>query len=323
MSLKAKINRKRLLSIFLLFLVNWLAAQQISKAYFFEGDEVVFEFDSRDYAKAYKAGTEEQLDFADLKIHEVIVSGKFNGWASDNWTMKKISRYKYQLRKKIWEFNDPFKWEFKFLVNGQYEARPLNAEPNAKIHSNDFLEDTYNLKLDNIKPAINGNTLFSLKGFLQAGKVILAGSFNGWNEDYLRMSRTDEGWELRINLPPGNYEYKFIADGNWLHDPANPRKIRNEHGTFNSILTIQQLVTFRLKGFPNAKQVILAGSFNDWNEKKTQLSQQDGQWAITLELPVGKHLYKFIVDGNWMVDPANPLHEQDRKGYVNSVLLVR
>lgn len=304
-------------------LAHWLAAQDLSKAYYFEGDEIVFEFDRRDYKKAYEKGTGEKLDFADLKIHEVIVSGNVTNWSQDNWRMKKISRNKYQLRKKIWEFNDPFNWEFKFLVNGRYVTIPQLTELEGKVHANDFLEDTYNLKLYDIKPDINGNAYFYLKGYLQAEKVILAGSFNGWDEQDLRMSRTDEGWEMRINLTPGEYHYKFIADGQWLHDPANPKKVRNEHNTFNSILRITKLVRFQLAGFPDAKKVILAGSFNGWNEEKTKMSKQDGQWMIGMELTAGKHYYKFIVDGQWMVDPANPLTEKDRDGHTNSVLLVR
>jgi len=323
MNLKAVINRRTVVWLACVFLVNWLTAQSFSKGYYFEGDEIVFEFDRREYKKAYEQGTGEKLDFSDLKIHEVIVSGNVSHWSMDNWRMKKVSRNKYQLRKKIWEFNDPFNWEFKFLVNGRYVTIPQSTQHLEKVHANDFLEETYNIRLYDIKPDINGNAYFSLKGFLNAEKVILAGSFNGWDEEYLRMSRTDEGWEMRINLAPGEYQYKFIADGQWLHDPANPRKVRNEHNTFNSILRISKLINFQLSGFTNAKQVILAGSFNGWNEEKTKMVQQDGRWMIDMDLTAGKHYYKFIVDGNWMVDPANPLTEKDRKGNLNSVLMVR
>ena len=305
------------------FLAHWLAAQSFSKGYYFEEDEIVFEFDRREYKEAFEKGTGEKLAFSDLKIHEVIVSGNVSNWSKDNWRMKKISRNKYQLRKKIWEFNDPFNWEFKFLVNGRYVTIPQITTIEGKIHANDFLEDTYNLKLYDIKPDIDGNAYFYLKGYLNAAQVILAGSFNGWDEESLRMSRTDDGWEVRIRLTPGEYHYKFIADGQWLHDPGNPRKIRNEHGTFNSILQISKLINFQLAGFSQAKEVVLAGSFNGWNEKKTKMAQQDGRWMISMDLSAGKHYYKFIVDGNWIVDPANPLTEKDREGNVNSILLVR
>lgn len=323
MNLKAVNNRRIIVWLACALVGNWLAAQSFTKAYYFEGDEIVFEFDRREYKEAFEKGSGEKLDFADLKIHEVIVSGNVSNWSKDNWRMKKISRNKYQLRKKIWEFNDPFNWEFKFLVNGRYVTIPQMTTIEGKIHANDFLEDTYNLKLYDVKPDIDGNAYFYLKGYLHASQVILAGSFNGWDEESLRMSRTDDGWEVRIQLTPGEYHYKFIADGQWLHDPANSRKVRNEHGTFNSILQISKLINFQLAGFSQAKEVVLAGSFNGWNEKKTKMAQQDGRWMISMDLSAGKHYYKFIVDGNWIVDPANPLTEKDREGNVNSILLVR
>ena len=50
-----------------------------------------------------------------------------------------------------------------------------------------------------------------------------------------------------------------------------------------------------------------------------------GRWAVTtLVEPIGRHLYKFIVDGGatWIADPANPLRESDGVGGFNSVVEV-
>jgi len=308
-----------LLGTLFLFTAGTLLAQ----VYFFEGNEVVFEFDSREYAKAAREGRTDQLDFADLDINDVIVSGNVKNWSKEEWRMKKVGRYKFQLRKYIDQFNDPFTWEFKFLVNGQYWVEPLVDSDKQKVLSNDFWEETFNLTLNSIEPDENGNTLFRLDGYQWADQVILAGSFNNWNEHYLKMKRVSGGWEMRLDLPPGHHEYKFIADGEWLHDPANPKKVRNEHNTFNSILEIKKPVTFQLEGFPDARQVILAGSFNNWKERDIKMERRDGAWTITLNLTGGKHLYKFIVDGEWMTDPANHLKENDGHGNINSVLIVR
>lgn len=309
--------------LFLLLLLQAVAVSSGAQVYFFDKDEVVFEFDSRMYAKADADGKLDKLDFADLKINEVVVSGSFNDWAKDGWRMKKLSRYKYQLRKPIEGFSDPFTWEFKFLVNGQYWIEPLPGSAKQKVLSNDFWEDTFDLTFNKIDPDENGNTLFQLEGYEWAREIILAGSFNNWNEHYLKMKKVPGGWEVRIDLPPGRYEYKFIADGNWLHDPANRNKVRNEHNTFNSVLQVQKRVTFQLPGFWDAKKVILAGSFNNWNEHDLKMEHQGDHWTLSLQLNGGKHEYKFIVDGQWMTDPANPLKQKDRHGNVNSVLIVR
>jgi hypothetical protein len=48
---------------------------------------------------------------------------------------------------------------------------------------------------------------------------------------------------------------------------------------------------------------------------------QDG-WMLQLHLPVGKCLYKFIVDDTWILDPGNKQWEQNEFGTGNSVLWV-
>jgi 1,4-alpha-glucan branching enzyme len=136
------------------------------------------------------------------------------------------------------------------------------------------------------------------------------------------MNKVADGWELRADLPPGRYEYKFIVDGEWIHDPKSTDNVRNEHGTWNSVLYITVPVTFSLPGYSDAKKVILAGSFNNWNERKEQMVLVNGVWTSTLNLPGGKQTYKFIVDGKWITDPKNPLKEDDGFGNINSVMFV-
>jgi len=44
--------------------------------------------------------------------------------------------------------------------------------------------------------------------------------------------------------------------------------------------------------------------------------------GIRLSLPEGKHLYKFIIDGQWSLDARNRLTEPDGHGNLNSVVVV-
>ena len=103
------------------------------------------------------------MDFADLKIHEVIVSGNFKDWTRDDWRMKRINRHIFQLRKPIESFDDPFTWEFKFLVNGNYWIKPLPGSDRQKVLSNDFWEETFDLIYGQVEPDPNGNTLLNRK----------------------------------------------------------------------------------------------------------------------------------------------------------------
>ena len=44
-------------------------------------------------------------------------------------------------------------------------------------------------------------------------------------------------WALKLDLPPGEYEFKFVVDGNWVHDEGQPSK-RNEMGTLNNVINV-------------------------------------------------------------------------------------
>lgn len=70
------------------------------------------------------------------------------------------------------------------------------------------------------------------------------------------------------------------------------------------------------------KTVQLTGQINDWNPNKTNLEKVDGVWKITLLLNPGKYHYQVVIDGKWMLDPANPEIEDNNIGGQNSVLRV-
>ncbi len=80
--------------------------------------------------------------------------------------------------------------------------------------------------------------------------------------------------------------------------------------------------TFRLKGYPDASIVVLAGSFNNWNQTQFIFGREGDEWVCRIDLEPGKHAYKFIVDGNWLLDPTNPNTEDDDYGVKNNVILV-
>lgn len=308
---------------FALFLLGGpLRSQEAPRqGYYIDDNMVVFVFDIRQYSKATEGNNGTLLDFEDLGIEEVAISGDFNHWSAEGWKMKKTGPYTFQLRKKVSDFSDRFPMEFKYIINETYWVSPTDLSPDKKNFSNQFLKEVYDLGEQQIVPSENGNTCFFLAGFEDVNQVILAGEFNDWDENFLKMSPVPGGWQIRIDLPPGRYEYKFIADGKWLHDPENPNFVMNEHLTFNSVLLVTTKIAFELKGFPEARQVAVAGTFNNWS--LTPLERGDNSWAVTLDLTAGKHSYKFLVDGRWMVDPQNPLQEKGRTDISYSVLIVR
>lgn len=73
-----------------------------------------------------------------------------------------------------------------------------------------------------------------------------------------------------------------------------------------------------------AERVQVAGDFTAWQARAVAMERRgDGAWTVTLEIPSGRRLYKFIVDGSrWISDPRNPAGEPDGHGGSNSLLLL-
>ena len=81
--------------------------------------------------------------------------------------------------------------------------------------------------------------------------------------------------------------------------------------------------TFRLKGYPEAHIVALAGSFNLWNQSQLLFGREGDEWVCRVDLDPGLYTYKFVVDGNWLLDPSNPSTQEDEAGNVNNVIEVK
>jgi len=86
-------------------------------------------------------------------------------------------------------------------------------------------------------------------------------------------------------------------------------------------------IEFSYQAAPGVQEVLVSGSFNGWGdtpETADPLSDDDGDglWVRVVHLEPGKHIYKFVVDGQWLPDPANPDKEDDGYGSFNSVLNV-
>ena len=73
----------------------------------------------------------------------------------------------------------------------------------------------------------------------EARNVFLSGDFNNWNPSAHPMKNDGNGrWSRAVMIPPGKYEYKFLADGKWTEDPRNDQNCPNNFGTYNSVLDL-------------------------------------------------------------------------------------
>jgi hypothetical protein len=88
-----------------------------------------------------------------------------------------------------------------------------------------------------------------------------------------------------------------------------------------TVAQAEVLVRFTLVA-QGARRVAVAGDFNGWDPQKAPLMDQDGKgsFAATVKLPPGAHQYMFVVDGEWVTDPAASEQRPDGFGRTNSVL---
>ena len=70
----------------------------------------------------------------------------------------------------------------------------------------------------------------------KADNVRVSGDFNGWNTSGYPLKKVDGGWMLDVFLPMGKTRYRFIVDGEWMHDYANPWYEHNEFNSKNSVV---------------------------------------------------------------------------------------
>ena len=72
------------------------------------------------------------------------------------------------------------------------------------------------------------------------------------------------------------------------------------------------------------KSVGVAGSFNDWDPALLPMaySPETSAYGCTIHLAPGTYEYKFVVDGEWVLDESNPNFAANDFGTLNSVINV-
>lgn len=90
--------------------------------------------------------------------------------------------------------------------------------------------------------------------------------------------------------------------------------------TFTSIGVLADSVTVVFRYSGEGHKVAVTGTFTNWSSMGIQMKKGNNSWSAEIALPSGYHYYKFIVDGNWISDPENPLKFPDGGDGFNSVL---
>lgn len=74
---------------------------------------------------------------------------------------------------------------------------------------------------------------------------------------------------------------------------------------------------------PYAHEVYLAGTFNQWDPRRTPLKKGgDGVWRLAIRLSPGRYQYRFVVDGVWANDPKAVETVPNSFGSENSIVVI-
>ena|ERR1700722_3022975 len=72
-----------------------------------------------------------------------------------------------------------------------------------------------------------------------AESVKLAADFTDWEQFPLDLIKSEDGvWYTDVPLPPGQYAYRFIVDGQWYDDPHPVQLVPNPFGTTNAVMNV-------------------------------------------------------------------------------------
>jgi len=156
-----------------------------------------------------------------------------------------IHGYKWELiskpdgsKAKLNDKNTPFA-SFKPDVVGRYVFTLQISD--GKVESNIDSVDVYAfIKRDYPVEFILTDSTFAAIYETSIQSVAIAGEFNRWSATANSMNdyNHDGTWSAWLNLDPGEYEYKFVVNGeHWIPDPNNPVNVPDGWNGFNSVIT--------------------------------------------------------------------------------------
>ena len=89
-----------------------------------------------------------------------------------------------------------------------------------------------------------------------------------------------------------------------------------------NLTNVSRMTQFAFQA-PTARQVSLAGDFNNWDPKAGPMHKgPDGVWHLSVSLKPGRYEYRFFADELWCDDPAAKQKTANSLGTENCVRMV-
>ena len=213
-----------------------------------------------------------------------------------------------------------------------------------KLQGSGFIFETYDIGdfIYAIQRALN--VFNNLKLYEQLRKnafldtVDVAKVARAWNKEFYRLKgkiyfEPQTRIETRVGLAGISWRSTDFDDSLPENRNKNPPLKRTASGILieqvgiakkampeNENLKVQAMFYYKTLGI-RPKTVQLTGSFDKWQIRHPlQYDHAKGSWHVTLQLPRGRYIYKYIIDGNNWVHSFDHPTERDSGGNINNYI---
>jgi 5'-AMP-activated protein kinase regulatory beta subunit len=125
-----------------------------------------------------------------------------------------------------------------------------------------------------------------------------------------------------------NYYHEQTKKVETFHQPSGERDYKNTskivhgfHGLVPLNSATEPKIPIIIVWSHPGKVVHLTGSFNNW-QKKIRLQKSSQDFTTIVDMPVGQHQLKFIVDDEWKCSQDFPVTTDDEGNVVNYIQVV-
>lgn len=126
-----------------------------------------------------------------------------------------------------------------------------------------------------------------------------------------------------------HFDLKISEDKKWISatptDKTNPVENLNvwiNGYSYSIVVLMNKKIEYTFQFDPKNEKinsVQVSGNFNSWTPSDN-FTLEDNIWKYKLKLAPGKYHYQLVINGEWKLDPGNPVKESNNIGGFNSVL---
>ena len=121
----------------------------------------------------------------------------------------------------------------------------------------------------------------------------IKGELNNWNSSKSELFPSVHGspYGIVLNLKPGKYQYKLIADGKEIDDPSNPVTISNGMGGFNNVLEVsgppKELTPSIVTESFSTNEIVISSVHTDniyayWNNFRIETKKEGNNFKLVI-----------------------------------------